>query len=266
MWRELLKADFGLDLPISGGAGNLETDPIVIESADPETASFVQMQVVRCIYLRLAFYWRMYAKEAFQVGARRLERLTLEVHHSENGELVSERRCFYFDISALGEKTPGTPPCFLRIGEDMAGGFPYEIGWLHFAGMTEYATPEQGISLAYGAPAIKATFYFYNGGNPVIDPVNTPELLEHEFKANVEELLSVYPAAKLGPCKRQSNLIFQGCEIGADYSIIMLVACRNLFVKARATINEPKGAAHFDFLMQSLNDFAAMFIADAVKH
>ena len=62
MIRELIKADFGIDLPIRGDTTSDRNDPIVIETEVPEHASRVQMDLARCVYRRLNAHWRTLGK------------------------------------------------------------------------------------------------------------------------------------------------------------------------------------------------------------
>lgn len=256
MLRDLLNSDFDIDLPISGGMGNAESDPIVIETDDPQAASLVQMQVARCIYGRLGFHWKVIDKSFTENPEKWVEKLTSENVYPEGDQLITERRALYFDISAsqAGAKH-GTPYCVVPLGELYGIRLPYELGWLHFDGLTDYEerAPGLGISAAYSNPSAKATIYVYNKGNPIIDFERTPDLLHSEMNAAVGDLLRRNPNAKESASRQHQNVFFMSFEIDDTYSAVMLSALNNQFFKVRATLSSPVEKYNFDCLMQSLS-------------
>ena len=57
--KELLKKDFGLDYPISGGAGGSKDDPIVIHYEFPNDYTSVEYGVLRCIAAGRRIQWEV---------------------------------------------------------------------------------------------------------------------------------------------------------------------------------------------------------------
>ena len=47
--RELLKSDFGIDFPITGGYGNSIDNPIIIQKVEPNDFVSIEYAILRCL-------------------------------------------------------------------------------------------------------------------------------------------------------------------------------------------------------------------------
>lgn len=268
MLRELLKADYGIDLPISGGDGNSKSEPIVIEADTARVASRIQMEVARCIYASLGYHWRAVGKEILGTPTGTLEKLICEVKFPEGDLIVTERRAFYFDIDKVEvEPGKGTPPCRISLGDAYPIDLPFQIGWFHFTGLTdnEQQSPGMGISIAYSAPYTKATIYLYNNQLPEIHYRETMDLFVSEFDSAVDDFLTMNPKATQLAESRKDNMIFKSFSVGSAYAIVMLSTINNLFFKVRVTKDGSKDSYVFKCLMESLSYMAAILDSTALR-
>lgn len=260
MLKELLLRDFGKDLKISGGTGNSVDDPIIIEVESPHDASWIEMEVASCIYVRLGWHWRAVERTKLEEGGKHIEKLSCEVKYIEGDQLVTETRNFYFDLTFVDMgKQEITPTCGFNLGANTGMGLPYQLGWFHFDGLTnnEEAQAGMGVSAAYSAPTTQATVYVYNKGMADIKSRNEGQL-EAEFTSARNELLAVNVGAKQVAERLDDNLLFAAFEMGAAYSIITLSAVGNHFFKIRATVDPSNEKYTFDCLWDSVNTMLAM--------
>ena len=260
MLKELLLRDFGKDLRISGGTGNSVDDPIIIEVKSPHDASWTEMEVASCIYGRLGWHWRAVGRSKQVESGKRIEKLSCEVKYIDDGQLVTETRNFYFDLSRveLGEQEI-TPACGFNLGVNTGMGLPYQLGWFHFTGLTnnEEARAGMGVSAAYSAPTTQATVYVYNKGLDDIKSDNEGQL-NAEFATAMNDLLAAHTDAKQVAERFDENLLFAAFEMDTAYSIITLSAVGNHFFKIRATVDPSNEKYAFDCLWDSVNTILAM--------
>ena len=260
MLKELLLRDFGKDLKIAGGAGNSVDDPIIIKVESAHDASWTEMEVASCIYGRLGWHWRAVGRTKLEEGGKHIEKLSCEVRYIEGDQLVTETRNFYFDLSGvnMGEQKI-TPACGFNLGANTGMGLPYQLGWVHFSGLTnnEEVQAGMGVSAAYTAPTTQATVYTYNKGLADINSGNEGQL-EAEFISARNELLAVHVGAKQVAERFDDNLLFAAFEMGTAYSIITLSAVGNHFFKIRATVDPSNEKYTFECLWESVNTMLAM--------
>lgn len=256
MIRESLLRDFGKDLSISGGMGGSIDDPIIVDEQSPNDASWTKMEVIRCIFARMGWHWRVEARS--RVG--RLEKLCCEVKYPEGDQVITEKRNFYFDLSNIEiHDDDVTPTCGVNLGEGTGIGLPYELGWFHFDKLTNYEEnqPGAGVSAAYSAPATKATIYVYNKGIEDIDSSN--ELVfDREFESALSDIAKIHSNAMKIAERRDRNLFLSAFEIGPSYSIVTLSVVRGNFFKVRATLEEPNEQYAFECLWDSVNLILSM--------
>lgn len=260
MLKKLLLRDFGKDLKISGGAGNFVDDPIIIEVETAHDASWTEMEVASCIYGRLGWHWRAVGRTKQVENSKHIEKLSCEVKYIEDDQLITENRNFYFDLSSvdLGEQEI-TPACGFNLGANTGMGLPYQLGWVHFTGLTsnEEAQAGMGVTAAYSAPTTHATVYVYNKGMADIKSSNKGQL-ETEFASARSDLLAFNANTKQVAERFDDNLLFAAFEIGTAYTIITLSAVGNHFFKIRATVDPSNEKYTFDCMWESVNTILAM--------
>lgn len=262
MLRKLLKDDFDIDLPISGGMGQSISDPIVIDTADNLVASRVEMDVLRCINKQLGRHWRLTKTLRIHDDLNcHIEKVSFEAKYPEGDQIITDTRNFYFDISSLAlDKEETTPACYVSVGNDNRFNVPYQLGWVNFTNSidNEPIQAGAGLSVAYDAPGTKITVFIYDKRIAVIDPVIFPSLLDDEFNQAKADILTRNPQAEQLNSIGDNNFRFSAFDIDGDYSAVMLGIKENNFVKTRSTMSETKDQYAFDCLMESLTAITAL--------
>lgn len=197
--REMLRKDFGKDLPISGGWGQSADDPIELLSHDAKEAALVQLVIARSIYGVQGWYWRQIERTSAGVVGADIEKFSSEVKYIEGDQIVTEKRNLYFDLSSViiaddarleNPSVPVGPPAELN--------FPRQIGWFHFDGITnnEPEHPGLGVSVAYSAPKAKMMVYAYDKG--ISDQIrDKPDESAHsEYVQAIADFRSMNPEAR----------------------------------------------------------------------
>jgi hypothetical protein len=138
-YRDRIKRDFGLDLPIGAGSGSSRDDPMAILASDPHEAAITQMLVLRCLGIALERLWRVRSRNSMDGHGGNIERVAIETKRLTPTEIITEQINHYFDLAAVatskGRMRDSGRQRNLPVGfVDAASGivFPYEIGWMHF--------------------------------------------------------------------------------------------------------------------------------------
>ena len=97
--KEMLLADFGVDLPISGGIGNSRDAPIVIHYQQPNDYVAVEYAVLRLLGIGRGIEWKFLQNTMFPHGERRLEQMKIEAVWEEGSDRITQIENFYFDIT-----------------------------------------------------------------------------------------------------------------------------------------------------------------------
>jgi len=240
----MLLRDFGLDLPISGGGGK-KAEPIVISTATLQEAVDAQMQVHRCIGKGREIAWRL-EDSAVVNPAQKLVRAGLETITLTADQVLTNGEGLYFVIEAL-------PTGATNIDLPAASGFldpqsglrlPYELGWMHFDGLTDYetTTPGLGCSAAYSALGFKATAYVYPwSGPPEFNGIGSAEVRAH-FEAAIADALHANAGAEVSSRGTvqdhlgSERFLVASLRLADDSrSYVLLTAWHGYFVKVRVT-------------------------------
>jgi len=97
--KELLKKDFGVDYPISGGTGNSKDNPIVVHYEFPNDYSSIEYGVIRCIAIVRRIEWKLLRQSLIQHNGKKIDQLKIEAKWIENGQLITQKENYYFDIT-----------------------------------------------------------------------------------------------------------------------------------------------------------------------
>lgn len=252
MWRAQLRADFGIDLPISGGSGNSRSDPIVLELQCPDEASKIEMTVAKCIYGRLGMHWRSVAKSIVEST---IQKHTFEVKFAEGDQIVTERRNFYFDLRnvALPEHNT-TPLCLCDLPVTTDSKVPYEIGWLHFDQAIDNELTQQGLglSVALSAPQTKVMIYRYGYGRNDLVYSDAPNIVHSEFEDATQDILKLTHGLKLVQDIEEPNFLFRSFVAENLFTLLVLGLYEGQFYKVRATIDGASDQYIYDCLFESI--------------
>lgn len=97
--RELLKADFGIDFPISGGTGNSRDTAIVIHYQVPNDYVGVERGVLRCLGLGRRIEWELIKQSLFEYKGQKIDQMTIETKETTPTQIITQTENYYFDIT-----------------------------------------------------------------------------------------------------------------------------------------------------------------------
>ncbi|MGW8122232.1 hypothetical protein ACV07N_06185 [Roseivirga echinicomitans] len=103
--RELLKEDFGVDLPISGGLGNSIDNPVIIERTGINDYVGTEHSFLKYIGLARGIEWKLIQQELLEDDGRTLDKIKIETKQLTSKEVITQIENYYFDITdCYGEK------------------------------------------------------------------------------------------------------------------------------------------------------------------
>lgn len=257
--RKLLKVDLGVDLPISGGTGQSREDPIVVVVSDPIDIVRTQMLLLRGLGRGRQIFWRKLQRALLGSEWPGIEQLKIETVQLTRDQQITATENYYFETQMA--KARQWQDCPLIAYADANGVLiPYELGWLHFENKTQNK-PELGVSLAFGAPGIKATVYVYDSGLSDLAPGTADNRLHAEFDKAAQGILMTSPDTEAWadpePSPRCRVRYYRSGQDAIDATVLWMTVEQGKFVKARLTWTRDK------FIDQVGNGFLRS-LADAV--
>lgn len=97
--RELLKSDFGVDFPISGGTGNSRDDPIVVHRTHPNDYVGVEYGVIRFLCEGRGVTCNLVQQALILHNGRNIDQLKIETKEVTDTEIITQTENYYFDIT-----------------------------------------------------------------------------------------------------------------------------------------------------------------------
>ena len=97
--RELLKTDFGIDFPISGGTGNSRDSPIIIHHQNPNDYVGVEYGILRCLGIGRRIEWKLIQQSLLNFDGRKIEQMKIETKQSIETDIITQVENYYFDIT-----------------------------------------------------------------------------------------------------------------------------------------------------------------------
>lgn len=97
--RKLLKDDFGIDFPISGGTGNSRDDAITIHREVPNDYTSVEYRILRCLGFGRGIEWEVIQQAVMHHKGRTLDQLKVQTKETTEDEIITQVENYYFDIS-----------------------------------------------------------------------------------------------------------------------------------------------------------------------
>lgn len=104
--KQLIKSDFGIDLPISGGMGNSIESPIVIEIDGCKNCAEIENTILGCLGLGRRIEWKLLKQQLLKNGEKHIDKLQIETTHNTDYEIITQIENYYFDISICFQKRP----------------------------------------------------------------------------------------------------------------------------------------------------------------
>ncbi len=236
--REMLRGDWGDDLPIAGGFGQSAKDPIVVTASGAEVVARTQMHVLRGLGRGRRIIWRTLGRR-FTDDFPGVEQFKIKTVQTTPTEVITQIENYYFDVSALLEKASELANG-LEVGGSLVMPVPCELGWLHCSGIVDNNahSPGAGHTVACGAPGIKATLYVYDWNcmdipSSVEDPIALAEFEGAALAISQQPHMEAWPDPEFdGKCLRRYFKIGRSAEQGG---LVALTTCNRKFLKMRAT-------------------------------
>jgi hypothetical protein len=97
--KELLKSDFGVDLPISGGFGNSIDNPIIIHSTDLNDYVGTEKLILNCLGKGREIEWRILKQEILSHSEKKFDKIKIETIQTTDSEIITQIENYYFDIT-----------------------------------------------------------------------------------------------------------------------------------------------------------------------
>jgi hypothetical protein len=97
--RALLKVNFGIDFPISGGTGNLRDNPIIIHRQEPNDHTSVEYGILRCLGIGRRVEWELIQQSLIHYNGTMLDQLKIRTKKVTDTEIITQVENYYFDIS-----------------------------------------------------------------------------------------------------------------------------------------------------------------------
>ncbi len=241
--RQRLKQEFEVDLPIAGGTGK-KSSPIVITARTLENSVDTQMHLLRCIGKGRRVAWRVVSQAAADIAPKAV-RVVIETVGLTETEAITQQEGWYFILDALPAGYSHAVPAPSGFQDANSGlRLPYELGWLHYDGYTDYESqaPGMGCSAAYGSLGVKATVYVYRGDCPPNANGVELESLRNEFEQIIAEIARMNAGAKLelrdvvADSAGRARFLYAQYELpDTSVSAALLTARDGMYVKVRMT-------------------------------
>ena len=97
--RQLIKRDFCVDLPISGGTGNSVRNAVVIHYMQPNIYVSVEYAYLKYIGIGKGISWIRISQELFDLDNRTYDKLKIKTVLETDTEVITQIENFYFDIT-----------------------------------------------------------------------------------------------------------------------------------------------------------------------
>lgn len=260
MLKDIINSATGLELPISGGSGMAPDDPVIIETADPQAAARVQLEVVHVLSMKLGLYWNTVSKESVQGLFGPVEKLDYEVRRVEGEQVIGETRSMYFDLTKAVPPGEKSPVAMIWLGERVGLSLPYELGWVHYTGMidNEVENPGLGVSVSYAGPQLRGTLFAYDKGMERVDIRRDPAAAQEEFRAADADMARIYGDVREIRDISKPALFGKVYSVGQSISSLQLTTVQNRFLMLRLTLEPPLEQHNFACMQQSMSFFAGM--------
>jgi hypothetical protein len=97
--RELLKQDFDIDFPISGGFGNSREQPVIIHQETPNDYTSVEYGILRCLGIGRGIEWKLKQQATIKHEGKTLDQMKIETIQTTEKEVITQIENYYFDIT-----------------------------------------------------------------------------------------------------------------------------------------------------------------------
>jgi len=108
--KELLKKDFGVELPISGGFGNSIMNSIIIHKIDRNDKVEIEHFVLKCLGQGRGVEWEILGAETVRFEDRTIDKVKIKTRELTENEIITQTENFYFDITEFFHVQEGDVP------------------------------------------------------------------------------------------------------------------------------------------------------------
>ena len=238
--KDSIKADYGFDVPISGGVGLTADDPIVIDTYDEIDAPNIEWRVIDCVSRSLESAWFLYDKKISKYHDKLIEKVTIAVNYYKDKIPVKVVRDYYFDISSVKFNEIPIYTYFPTVYVDPLSkvAVPFQFGWLNFREFidNEKDSAGDGMTFTYACPMIKGTLYIYNKEFNKIDMDSNRELMVNEFEESASQIDGEESESKLFNTVDFNNFLTRAYVVDGMDSYIVFTVINNYFFKFRVTL------------------------------
>jgi hypothetical protein len=97
--KELLKKDFQVELPISGGTGNSIDNSIIIHRVGINDYTGTEHFILDCLGKGRRIKWRILGQELLFHENKKIDKIKIETQQVAGTEIITQVENYYFDIT-----------------------------------------------------------------------------------------------------------------------------------------------------------------------
>ncbi len=255
--RELLAADFGIEVKVARGGG-LRADPYVIEACSNVEAVRTQLSLLRGLGRGRCELWRLLGVETSVGENAGFQSVHIEAVRFTHEEIITEKRAIYFDTSAV----EGVPDAGVPFVEWSDVRTPFtatsQVGWLHFDRTINNSIGKNSLdtSLFYSGAGAKATLYVYDP-DPSHAALSPLEVRSRELTAACSQVQLANPSARAPwPTLISGPFALQHYLIGNDLSVVGIAHLGRHALKLRLTYFDDLKMR--ELMKSTIHEFAAL--------
>lgn len=110
--KELIKKDFGVDLPISGGTGDSIDNPIVIHRKGINDYVGTEYSILKYIGIGRGIEWETTGQQLMEHNGRQIDQIEIKTRKLTPDKIYTTTEKFYFDITECFGPDPNIDPNF----------------------------------------------------------------------------------------------------------------------------------------------------------
>lgn len=97
--KDILKSDFGVELPISGGYGNAIENAIIIHRIGMNDYVGTEHFILKCLGKGRGIEWKILGQELLSHDDKKIDKIKIETKETTEHEIITQIENYYFDIS-----------------------------------------------------------------------------------------------------------------------------------------------------------------------
>lgn len=97
--KDLLKSDFGVELPISGGFGNSIDNAVIIHRSGINDYVGTEHFILKCLGKGRGIEWQILGQELLNHNDQQIDKIKIETKQTTELEIITQIENYYFDIT-----------------------------------------------------------------------------------------------------------------------------------------------------------------------